>query len=140
MPHKVEKCLWPAPRLSRTSLQALAEATGKSPAQIKKMYEQEGDLGVVAATARSKQNTLFKPKELTLQAVFKCVHCPPACDCCYLQNFQFEALFAFSIIDGYLMGSCQNGSVLRGCCLGPLRNMRTHPAGSLQVCALPSCW
>eukprot|EP00891_Asterochloris_glomerata_P009808 jgi/Astpho2/9808/Aster-03779 len=52
-------------------MKALGEATGKSPAQIKKMYEQEGDLGVVAATARSKQNTLFKPKALTLRAVFK---------------------------------------------------------------------
>ena len=78
------------------------------------MYEQEGDLGVVAATARSKQNTLFKPKALTLRAVFKCVHHPPAGDGCCLPILQHTALCALPTIYGYLIAHLGSGLSAHG--------------------------
>lgn len=50
---------------------ALSEATGKPLAQIKKEYQQEGDLGKVALLARGHQPTMFPPKPLTVNEVFK---------------------------------------------------------------------
>lgn len=49
--------------------QALAEATGRSVAQINKEYDEEGDLGIVAASARGKQKPMFKPTPLTIAGV-----------------------------------------------------------------------
>ncbi len=40
--------------------------------KIKDDYAEAGDLGNVAAAARAKQKTMFKPKPLTVQGVFKC--------------------------------------------------------------------
>ena len=133
------------------ALQALGEATGKSPAQIKKMYEQEGDLGVVAATARSKQNTLFKPKALTLRAVFKYVHPPCFGKYFYLPNLQRTALCASpTLIDSlapiwwsglsahgtsgvHLGQQGLYGGVLRGCCLRRPFNTAVLPHTSLLI-------
>lgn len=42
--------------------------------KIKDDYAEAGDLGNVAAAARAKQKTMFKPKPLTVQGVFKCAH------------------------------------------------------------------
>jgi DNA ligase N terminus len=50
-------------------LQALAEATGRSVKEIQKQYDQEGDLGTVAAAARGKQKPMFKPPPLTVSGV-----------------------------------------------------------------------
>lgn len=49
--------------------QALAEATGRSVAQINKEYDEQGDLGIVAASARGKQKPMFKPAPLTIAGV-----------------------------------------------------------------------
>jgi hypothetical protein len=51
--------------------QALAAATGRKEALIKKEYEESGDLGVVAVNARSTQRTMFAPPPLTISGVFK---------------------------------------------------------------------
>lgn len=53
------------------NVQALCLATGKSMQKIKEDYAEAGDLGNVAAAARAKQKTMFKPKPLTVQGVFK---------------------------------------------------------------------
>lgn len=60
--------------------QALAEATGRSEKQVNKEYDEEGDLGIVAATARAKQKSMFKPKPLSISGVPICLlfHCQPA--------------------------------------------------------------
>lgn len=50
--------------------QAVAQALGKTPAVIKTEYEKSGDLGQVAVSSRSTQQTLFKAKGLTLRGVF----------------------------------------------------------------------
>jgi hypothetical protein len=50
---------------------ALAEATGRKEAAIKKDYEDKGDLGAVAAASRSAQKVLFKPAALSVAGVFK---------------------------------------------------------------------
>lgn len=52
-------------------IKALAEATGRQVAQINKQYGEEGDLGIVAASARGKQNPIFKPAPLTIAGVHK---------------------------------------------------------------------
>ena len=52
-------------------LQALAQATGKSMQKVKAEYDKEGDLGTVAANARSSQKTMFQSAPLTVRAVFK---------------------------------------------------------------------
>lgn len=51
--------------------QALAAATGRKEALIKKEYEESGDLGVVAVNARSTQRTMFAPPQLTISHVAK---------------------------------------------------------------------
>ncbi len=55
--------------LTCKQLQALADATGRSPKEIQKEYDQEGDLGTVAAAARGKQKAMFKPPPLTVAGV-----------------------------------------------------------------------
>ena len=52
-------------------LQALSQATGKSIPKVKAEYDKEGDLGTVAANARSSQKTMFQAAPLTVRAVFK---------------------------------------------------------------------
>lgn len=53
------------------TLQALAQATGRKEAIIKKEYEESGDLGVVAAQSRATQRTMFAQAALTIAGVFK---------------------------------------------------------------------
>jgi DNA ligase N terminus len=53
----------------RLSAQALADVTGRKEAGIKKDAEVEGDLGAVAADARSKVRTMFPPAPLTVPGV-----------------------------------------------------------------------
>ena len=50
-----------------TLIKALAEASGKTEAAVKASYAEEGDLGIVAVSAKAKQAMLFKPKPLTRQ-------------------------------------------------------------------------
>lgn len=52
-----------------TNLQALAAATGKNDAAIKKAYEESGDLGLVAVSSRGSQKTLFPLPPLTMRSV-----------------------------------------------------------------------
>ncbi|OUM69951.1 hypothetical protein PIROE2DRAFT_37797 [Piromyces sp. E2] len=52
-------------------IKAIGEATGRSAKSIKIDIEKQGDLGNVAQTSKSNQKTLFKPKPLTVPAVFK---------------------------------------------------------------------
>lgn len=52
-------------------LKALCESTGRKMRDIKSECTQTGDLGDVAVKCRSKQNTLFKPKPLTVVNVFE---------------------------------------------------------------------
>jgi len=52
-------------------LKALCESTGRKMRDIKAECTQTGDLGDVAVKCRSKQNTLFKPKPLTVMNVFE---------------------------------------------------------------------
>ena len=59
-------CLLPA---SSSTLQALAQATGRKETAIKSEYGQSGDLGVVACNSRGKQKTMFQPPPLTLAGV-----------------------------------------------------------------------
>jgi len=53
-----------------TLIKALAEAAGKTEAVVKASYAEEGDLGIVAVSAKAKQTMLFKPKPLTARHVF----------------------------------------------------------------------
>jgi hypothetical protein len=48
-------------------LRALAQATGRQEAQLKKEYDDLGDLGEVACNSKSKQRTIFQPKPLTIR-------------------------------------------------------------------------
>jgi len=52
-------------------IKAIGEATGRSVKSIKSDMEKQGDLGNVAQSSKSNQKTLFKPKPLTISAVFK---------------------------------------------------------------------
>jgi DNA ligase-1 len=52
-------------------MKAIGESTGRSLAVIKTDQNDIGDLGLVAAKSRSNQPTMFKPKPLTVQGVFK---------------------------------------------------------------------
>ncbi|KAF2740043.1 ATP-dependent DNA ligase [Polyplosphaeria fusca] len=52
-------------------MKAISESTGRSLSHIKSDQNEIGDLGLVAAKSRSKQPTMFKPKELTVQGVHK---------------------------------------------------------------------
>ena len=58
-------------RQAISCMQALAQATGKSMQKVKAEYDKEGDLGTVAANARSSQKTMFQSAPLTVRAVFK---------------------------------------------------------------------
>lgn len=52
-------------------IKALAESTGRNIAQIKKDYNTLGDLGGVAIASKKSQATMFRPKPLTVDVVFK---------------------------------------------------------------------
>ncbi|KAK9363072.1 hypothetical protein V1504DRAFT_447306 [Lipomyces starkeyi] len=52
-------------------MKAIGECTGRSQAQIKADYQKTGDLGTVAQNSRMNQPTMFKPKPLTVEGVFK---------------------------------------------------------------------
>jgi len=52
-------------------IKAIGEATGRSVKSIKTDIEKQGDIGNVAQASKSNQKTLFKPKPLTIPAVFK---------------------------------------------------------------------
>ncbi|KAK9466363.1 hypothetical protein V1512DRAFT_263455 [Lipomyces arxii] len=52
-------------------MKAIGECTGRSQAQIKADYKRTGDLGTVARDSRMNQPTMFKPKALTVEGVFK---------------------------------------------------------------------
>ncbi|QRV78457.1 ATP-dependent DNA ligase [Ceratobasidium sp. AG-Ba] len=52
-------------------VKAISESTGRKIDVIKEELKEEGDLGLVAMKSRAAQKTLFKPKPLTLPAVFK---------------------------------------------------------------------
>ncbi|ODQ67022.1 ATP-dependent DNA ligase [Nadsonia fulvescens var. elongata DSM 6958] len=51
-------------------LKAIAESTGRTLAQLKLSYKEEGDLGTVAQISRSTQSTMFKPQALSVDNVF----------------------------------------------------------------------
>lgn len=51
-------------------IKTISESTGKSTAQVKSKYRETGDLGLIALQARNVQPTMFKPKALTVNAVF----------------------------------------------------------------------
>ncbi|KAK7257652.1 hypothetical protein RIF29_31784 [Crotalaria pallida] len=55
-------------------IKALAEACGRTEAQIKKQYKDKGDLGIVAQVSRSSQSMMRKPDALTIRKVFKTFH------------------------------------------------------------------
>ncbi|XP_019453929.1 PREDICTED: DNA ligase 1-like [Lupinus angustifolius] len=55
-------------------IKALAEACGRTEAQIKKQYKEKGDLGIVAQASRSSQSMMRKPDALTIRKVFKTFH------------------------------------------------------------------
>ncbi|KAH8835241.1 DNA ligase I [Flagelloscypha sp. PMI_526] len=52
-------------------IKAIGESTGRSVAKIKEDLKKEGDLGLVAMSSRQTQKTMFKPKPLVLDSVFK---------------------------------------------------------------------
>lgn len=52
-------------------IKAVANATGRSTANIKKDMDKLGDLGLVAQNSKSNQKTMFTPAALTLAFVFK---------------------------------------------------------------------
>lgn len=52
-------------------IKSLAEATGRTLAQIKNDYRDLGDLGEIALKSRKNQPTMFKPKPLSINVVFK---------------------------------------------------------------------
>jgi hypothetical protein len=45
----------------------MAIATGRSEAQLKQQYNEEGDIGIVARKNKGKQATLIKPVPLTIR-------------------------------------------------------------------------
>ncbi|OIV99308.1 hypothetical protein TanjilG_17118 [Lupinus angustifolius] len=55
-------------------IKGLAEACGRTEAQIKKQYKEKGDLGIVAQASRSSQSMMRKPDPLTIRKVFKTFH------------------------------------------------------------------
>ena len=52
-------------------IKAISQATGRKESAIKADYDENGDLGMVAANARGGQKTMFKPKPLTVRGVLK---------------------------------------------------------------------
>lgn len=51
-------------------LKGLAVVTGRSIENLKSMYDEQGDLGDVAASTRATQKTMFPPPPLTVRKVF----------------------------------------------------------------------
>ncbi|GLU02548.1 hypothetical protein SLE2022_197940 [Rubroshorea leprosula] len=51
-------------------IKALAEAFGRTEAQVKSQYKDKGDLGLVAQASRSSQSMMRKPDPLTVAKVF----------------------------------------------------------------------
>merc|ERR1719209_1739160 len=52
-------------------IKAIAASCGSTPAHVKEKLGKLGDLGLVAEQSRGGQRTMFQPKQLTVQAVFK---------------------------------------------------------------------
>lgn len=52
-------------------IKALAQATGRQEAQVKKEYASVGDLGEVACNSKGKQRTMFPTKPLTIEVVLQ---------------------------------------------------------------------
>ncbi|XP_061695754.1 DNA ligase 1 isoform X2 [Syngnathoides biaculeatus] len=52
-------------------MKAVAQATGRQLDKIKAEAQERGDLGLVAASSRSNQRTMFRPASLTVGGVFK---------------------------------------------------------------------
>lgn len=52
-------------------IKAIAQSTGRKPADIKADLSKIGDLGLVAERSKGRQMTLAKPKPLTVAFVFK---------------------------------------------------------------------
>ncbi|KAK0178649.1 hypothetical protein PV327_007523 [Microctonus hyperodae] len=53
-----------------TLIKAIAQCTGRTPAQIKADVQEAGDLGIVAEGSRSNQRVMFQPAPLTISHVF----------------------------------------------------------------------
>ncbi|XP_044584062.1 DNA ligase 1 isoform X1 [Cotesia glomerata] len=53
-----------------TLIKAIAQCTGRTPAQIKADAQEAGDLGIVAEGSRSNQRVMFQPAALTVGNVF----------------------------------------------------------------------
>ncbi|CAD6206873.1 GSCOCG00010114001-RA-CDS [Cotesia congregata] len=53
-----------------TLIKAIAQCTGRTPAQIKADAQEAGDLGIVAEGSRSNQRVMFQPAALTVGTVF----------------------------------------------------------------------
>lgn len=52
-------------------MKALSQVSGRTVAALKALYKKVGDLGDVAATARTNQKTMFPPPPLTVRRVFQ---------------------------------------------------------------------
>lgn len=52
-------------------LKALSQVSGRTVDALKSLYKEKGDLGDVAATARTNQKTMFPPPPLTIRKVFQ---------------------------------------------------------------------
>eukprot|EP00127_Corallochytrium_limacisporum_P003768 Clim_evm100s152 gene=Clim_evmTU100s152 len=52
-------------------MKAISKATGRSLQQLKGSLEKKGDLGLVAQESKANQRTMFAPKPLTVEGVFK---------------------------------------------------------------------
>ncbi|XP_057321469.1 DNA ligase 1 isoform X2 [Microplitis mediator] len=53
-----------------TLIKAIAQCTGRTPAQIKADAQEAGDLGIVAEGSRSNQRVMFQPAALTVGTVY----------------------------------------------------------------------
>ena len=71
--------------------------------KIKDDYAEAGDLGNVAAAARAKQKTMFKPKPLTVQGVFKCAQ--------LLVDQSVVELYVILLEAVQKLGRCQQDSI-----------------------------
>jgi DNA ligase-1 len=52
-------------------IKAIAESSGRDVSKVKAEYVKSGDLGLIAMGSKGAQRTLFKPKPLTVNQVFK---------------------------------------------------------------------
>ena len=50
---------------------AIAESTGRNLSAVKQLYDDLGDLGLVAQNSRATQRTMFPVPPLTIEGVFK---------------------------------------------------------------------